>query len=135
MCSRLYPSALSSERFGRLAMTSAEIAALVELIVATWPAGTRGHVWTNTLRDRDAHSTLDDQRMRTAYRQLRDTVDRAPTPGQLLNAYDATSPMRYGWPQPEDTGTPISLADYLARHDDDTLRRVRDRHPTARAQP
>jgi len=107
-------------------MTPDERAHLVNDIISTWPAGARAHVWTTMLTDHDITQPV----ARGVYEHLRDHAERPPTPGQFLELCRATTPS-YGWTRPDDTGPPISLAEYLARHDDAALRRTRDRHPSS----
>ncbi len=63
-------------------MTDAEIADVVNLIVSTWPSGSKGNVWTMLLRDRNPDSAV----ALAAYSHLRDEDARPPSPARFLEA-------------------------------------------------
>jgi uncharacterized protein (DUF2267 family) len=82
----------------------------------------RGGPATEELREQ--FSKMDSDALERVVDRLARTLEHPPTLAQLWHEHDGSRRPDYGWPRPEDTGPPISLADYLARHPDDraTLR-------------
>jgi hypothetical protein len=64
-------------------MIDDDAARLVNMIISTWPAGVKGYVWTDVLRDLEQAEALE------AYRQLRDGEERPPSVAKFLAAYHA----------------------------------------------
>ena len=64
-------------------MTADECARIVNLVVSTWPAGPKGHAWTEAIRD------LAYADARAAYESVRDVEDRPPSIARYLAAYRA----------------------------------------------
>lgn len=107
-------------------MNGDERARLVERIVATWPNGPRGFVWTTVLAE------LDGDLATAAYERLvRELEHGYPTTGKFLATYWACRRPDYGPTRPEDTGPVVSMADYLARHPTGELADWRARHPSS----
>jgi hypothetical protein len=62
-------------------MNPNDTARLVNLLISTWPAGVKGHIWTDTL------GPLDLEHAHATYRGLRDHDERAPSVARFLAAY------------------------------------------------
>jgi hypothetical protein len=90
-------------------MTGEELANLVSRLVATWPAGVRGHIWTTEL------AMLDAGPARKVVDQLARSDDRPPSVARFLDVYRAVTAPLSGIPKPTDTGPPVALDDVIAR--------------------
>jgi hypothetical protein len=125
-------------------MTGEELANIVNRLVATWPAGVRGHIWTAEL----AH--LDPGPARRTIDQLARSDDRPPSVARFLDVYRAVTTPLSGIPKPTDTGPAVALDEVMSKlewqastgdHDAvtqlDTWRRLKagavTRHPSARS--
>lgn len=64
-------------------MTPDNVARIVNQIVSTWPAGVKGHVWTDVL------ASLEYDLARRAYIELREHEERPPTVARFLASYHA----------------------------------------------
>jgi len=64
-------------------MNGNDTAMLVNLIVATWPTGPKGYIWTDVLAELDHGPALE------AYRNLRDDSERAPSVARFKAEYRA----------------------------------------------
>lgn len=89
-------------------MTPNEAAHLVERIVQTWPTGTRGRIWTETLEPLDAG------RAGTAYVRLRGEAENPPSPARFLAVYRSLDTTR-NEPPSHDYSNAISFDEYYAR--------------------
>ena len=89
-------------------MNSSDLAHLVEHIIATWPTGPRGFIWTEALADLEHPVALG------IYEYLRDHDERPPSVSRFLAVYHSTTP-DYGWQPPVDSGPSIGLDEYFAR--------------------
>jgi hypothetical protein len=89
----------------------------------------RGGPATEELREQFTKMQADT--LDTVLDELARSLEHPPTLAQLWREHDATRPLDYGWPRPTDTGPPISLADYIARHPDDEALATIKRHPSS----
>lgn len=90
-------------------MTGEELAGIVSRLVATWPAGVRGHIWTTEL------AMLDVGPARRTVDQLARSDDRPPSVARFLDVYRAVTAPLTGIPKVTDTGPPTSLTDVMAK--------------------
>jgi hypothetical protein len=92
-------------------MNADQLAKLVADLVATWPTGVRGRIWTRELGALE----LDATRARAVYQRLTDLDDRPPSVARFRAVYDSLAPFVADLPTPEHTGAVISPADAYER--------------------